>query len=406
MGHDHHGHATTDERSLVERLRALAARKVLLGMVLTIALLTGLGLLLLWPGNVEPVTTLEGESFFGERVEATVEQVTTEDCSFSPTPGEFLCDLIEFVVTNGTPDGERGDLEFPLGAGGARIQDGDELILSYAFDAPPGAQFQFSDFQRSTPMLVLAAAFAVVVVAFGRWRGLFAIIGVGVSLVVLIAFVLPALLEGSSPLLVALVGASAVALPALYLAHGASERTSVAVIGTVSSLLLTCLLGVVFVEATHLTGLVSDEVGFLQAFGGDLDFEGLLLAGMVIGALGVLDDVTVTQVAAVWELADARPRARAADLYRAGVRIGRDHIASTVNTLVLAYAGASLPLLLLFVTSGRQLGHVVTTEAIAVEVVRALVGSIGLVASVPITTGLAAAVVTRDRARSRVTASS
>jgi uncharacterized membrane protein len=169
----------------------------------------------------------------------------------------------------------------------------------------------------------------------------------------------------------------------------------VAVLGTVTSLLLTCLLGVVFVDLTHLTGLATEEVGFLQAFGGNLNFSGLLLAGMVIGALGVLDDVTVTQVSAVWELREAKPHATPRELYRSGVRIGRDHIASTVNTLVLAYAGASLPLLLLFRTSGQRLGDVITGESIAVEIVRALVGSIGLVASVPITTGLAALVVSR-----------
>jgi uncharacterized membrane protein len=205
-------------------------------------------------------------------------------------------------------------------------------------------------------MLLLVALFVAAVVAFGRWRGLFVIAGVGVSMVVLVGFVLPALLNGEAPIWVALVGTSAVALPALYLAHGLSERTSVAVLGTVASLLLTCLLGGVFVELTHLTGLASEEVGFLQAFGGQLDFAGLLLAGIVIGALGVLDDVTVTQVAAVWELHVAKPGATARQLYDAGVRIGRDHIASTVNTLVLADAdaGASLPLLLLFKTAGRH----------------------------------------------------
>ncbi|MGE3621365.1 MAG: YibE/F family protein, partial [Acidimicrobiia bacterium] len=256
----------------------------------------------------------------------------------------------------------------------------------------------FADFQRTRPMVGLALLFAVVVVAFGRWRGLFALVGVAISMVVLVGFVLPALLDGSPPVWVALVGTSAVALPALYLAHGLSERTSVAVLGTVASLLLTCLLGVVFVRLTHLTGLASEEVGFLQVFGGDLDFAGLLLAGLVIGALGVLDDVTVTQVSAVAELREADPGASARELYRSGVRIGRDHIASTVNTLVLAYAGAALPLLLLFRTSGQGLAAVLTGESIAVEVVRALVGSIGLVASVPITTGLAALVVTRDSA--------
>ena len=367
---------------------------MLLGAVAAIAVLTVIGLVVLWPGRVEPVAELEGDRFFGERIRADVVAVSTGNCSYSSQPGEFSCDRLEFVVTSGSAEGTSDVLEVALGAGGPGIDAGDRVILYRTTDAD-GAHYEFADFQRSTPMLWLAGIFVVAVVAFGRWRGLFAVIGVGISMVVLIGFVLPALLNGEPPIWVALVSTSTVALLALYLAHGLSEKTSVAVLGTVSSLLLTCLLGVTFVHLTHLTGLASEEVGFLQAFGGQLDFAGLLLAGMVIGALGVLDDVTVTQVAAVWELREANPRATTTELYRAGIRIGRDHIASTVNTLVLAYAGASLPLLLLFRTAGQGLGAVITGEAIAVEVVRALVGSIGLVSSVPITTGLAALVVTR-----------
>jgi uncharacterized membrane protein len=366
-------------------------------MVIAIGVATVVGLVVLWPADTKPVTTLEGESFFGERVEADVFAVVTGDCTYATKPGQFTCDTAKFVVTSGSPKGDRDSLELPVGAGGPRLKADDHVVLYYGFDAPEGARYQFADFQRSSPMLVLVGIFCVVVVAFGRWRGFFAIVGVAISMVVLVGFILPALLNGESPIWVALVGTSTVALLALYLAHGLSERTSVAVLGTVSSLLLTCILGVVFVRLTNLTGLGGEEVGFLQAFGGKLDFSGLLLAGMVIGALGVLDDVTVTQVSAIWELREAQPQATARELYLAGVRIGRDHIASTVNTLVLAYAGASLPLLLLFRIAGQRLGDVLTSESIAIEIVRALVGSIGLVASVPITTGLAALVVTRDR---------
>ena len=392
-----HGHSHDDDRPFRERLDALASRRVLFGMIVAIVVATALGLVMLWPEDTEPVTTLEGESFFGERVEADVFAVVTGDCTYASKPGQFTCDTAKFRVTTGSPKGDRDTLELPVGAGGPRLEAGDHVILYYGFDAPAGSQYQFADFQRTSPMLALAGIFCVVVVAFGRWRGFFAIVGVAISMIVLVGFILPALLNGESPIWVALVGTSTVALLALYLAHGLSERTSVAVLGTVSSLLLTCLLGVVFVHLTHLTGLDGEEVGFLQAFGGMLDFSGLLLAGMVIGALGVLDHVTVTQVSAIWELREAKPQATALELYQAGVRIGRDHIASTVNTLVLAYAGASLPLLLLFRIAGQRLGDVLTSESIAIEIIRALVGSIGLVASVPITTGLAALVVTRER---------
>jgi uncharacterized membrane protein len=143
----------------------------------------------------------------------------------------------------------------------------------------------------------------------------------------------------------------------------------------------------------------SEEAAFLEVSQQQVNLHGLLLASIIIGTLGVLDDVTVTQASAVWELHRANPECGPRNLYRAGIRIGRDHIASTVNTLVLAYAGASLPLLILFSVSNRSLGQVLNTESVAGEVVRTLVGSIGLVASVPITTGLAALVVTAASAR-------
>lgn len=403
-GHEQHGHSHSldDGRPFGARVAALASRRVLFGSVLIVAVATIIGLIALWPGATEPITNLEGESFFGERVEAKVTSARLDLCSYAElgTPTEEYCYRAEFTVTSGSPKGDTDSLEIPFdGPEATKLKAGDGVILNYSESAPQGANYQFADFKRSSPLLLLAVLFVVVVLAFGRRRGFFAIVGVGVSMMVLIGFVLPALLEGGPPLPIALVGTSAVALPALYLAHGISERTTVAVLGTVASLALTCLLGLFFVKLTRLTGLGDEETNFLRAFGTELDFSGLILAGMVIGALGVLDDVTVTQVAAITELQDANPSASARSLYQAGVRIGRDHIASTVNTLVLAYAGASLPLLLLFTTSGRALAHVVTSESIAIEVVRALVGGIGLVASVPITTGLAAVVATRSTDR-------
>jgi uncharacterized membrane protein len=167
-------------------------------------------------------------------------------------------------------------------------------------------------------------------------------------------------------------------------------------LGTLVSLVLTAALAAVFVAASHITGFSSDEATFLQSLTTRVNFSGLVLGGIVIGSLGVLNDVTVTQVSSVWEIHAADPTQGPRALYRAGMRVGRDHIASVVDTLVLAYAGASLPLLILFTVVGQSLGRVVTGEVVAEEVVRALVGSIGLVAAVPVTTALAAFVVTRS----------
>lgn len=219
-------------------------------------------------------------------------------------------------------------------------------------------------------------------------------------MLVLIKFVIPAILEGSDPLLVAIVGGSVIMFLALYLAHGLNAATTTAVLGTLASLLLTGLLAVFFVNISIFTGAGSEEAVFLQISQSQVNLQGLLLASIIIGTLGVLDDVTVTQASAVWELQKANPEYGIGNLYRAAIRIGRDHIASTVNTLVLAYVGASLPLLILFSVSNRPLGQILNTENVAEEIVRTLVGSIGLVASVPITTGLAALVVTNARGRS------
>ena len=194
---------------------------------------------------------------------------------------------------------------------------------------------------------------------------------------------------------VALSGCAVIAFGTLYLAHGVSDRTTVALLGTLASLALTAILATGFAAAAQLSGLASEESLTLLAFAPDLDFRGLLLAAVILGALGVLDDVTITQVSAVWELRRTDPTLSRRQLYAAGIRIGRDHIASTVNTLVLAYSAAALPLLLIYTQSGLGFGGVLATETVAVEIVQTLVGSIGLVASVPLTTALACRVITR-----------
>jgi uncharacterized membrane protein len=208
--------------------------------------------------------------------------------------------------------------------------------------------------------------------------------------VVLVVFMLPSLLDGHSPVLVALVASSLIAFIALYLAHGINTMTSVALIATFAALVVTGVLSWIFVHLANFTGFTDEGTQFLAALGVPIDPRGLLLAGIVIGSLGVLDDVTVTQVSAVSELRAAQPDIANEELVRRALRIGRDHISSTVNTLFLAYAGASLPLLLLFTEAGQHIGNIATREVVAVEIVRSLVGSIGLVSAVPISTWMAA----------------
>jgi uncharacterized membrane protein len=364
------------------------------------------GLAVWWPGGDPDID--RGALGFSDRVEATVTSSETGACAGSapdptadPAAGEEAapeCIIVSARISSGANEGESATLETStdFDTPVSRLGAGDDIVLNDGgADVPDEVRYSFADMQRSRPLAVLAVVFAVVVVALGRLRGLLALAGIGLSLGVLLVFIFPALLDGAAPIGVALTGATIIAFGTLYLAHGVNDRTTVALLGTMASLGLTAALAVGFAAAAALSGLASEESLTLLAFAPDLDFRGLLLAAVIIGTLGVLDDVTITQVAAVWELRRSDPAMGRRRLYAAGIRIGRDHIASTVNTLVLAYAAAALPLLLIYTQSGLAFGEVLATETVAVEIVQTLVGSIGLVASVPITTALACWVITR-----------
>src|SRR5829696_1278635 len=218
---------------------------------------------------------------------------------------------------------------------------------------PPSYLIQ--DLERGRPMLILVALFVGAVVAFGRWQGIRSLVGLGLSFVIIVGFVVPAILRGHSPVAVAVTGAMAIMLVSLYLSHGTGPKTTAAVVGTALALGLTAALSIVFVAATSLTGLASEEAQFASFAVGGLSLRGLLLAGIIIGGLGVLDDVTMSQASLVTELHQANPTAGMAALVAGALRVGRDHIAATVNTLFLAYAGAALPSLILFVTGQNSL---------------------------------------------------
>lgn len=365
--------------------RRRRVRTVVLGLLAPIAVATVVGMVLLWPAGDPPRVPS------GQLVTATI--VATQACPDLP-PDQ--CKQARVEITSGPDAGETFVAGAPVGVGAPQVAVGDRVVLQSNLDAPPDQRYVVADFQRSEVLWVLAAAFALAVVVLARWRGLAALVGLAASLGVLLLFVLPALLDGSPPIWVATVGASAIAFVTMLMAHGPSLRTGVALLGVLSSLLLTAVLGAVVIEVGSFTGLADESSAFLQAFGAQVDPRGLLLAGLVIGALGVLDDVTITQTAAVAEVHAADPSVPRRRLLAAGLRVGRDHVAATVNTLVLAYAGAALPLLLLFLLSGSGLGQVLTSELVAQEVVRTLVGAIGIVAAVPLTTALAAALLATE----------
>jgi uncharacterized membrane protein len=273
-----------------------------------------------------------------------------------------------------------------------KVKVGDQLILSKVEKIDGTVRFYVADFIRRTPLYLLGLAFIAAVIAVGGFRGLSSLIGLAVSFVVLLKFILPKVLEGENPVLVAIIGSFLIMLTTLYLAHGLNRKTTAAVLGTTLSLILTGLGAWYFVDLAQLSGMASEEAGFLSVLPGvNLNLQGLLLGGIIIGALGVLDDITVSQSAIVFELHQANKSLSWLELYRRGIRVGRDHIASMVNTLFLAYAGASLPLMVLFTASGGEpFTAVINREIIASEIVRTLVGSLGLIAAVPITTAFAA----------------
>jgi uncharacterized membrane protein len=301
------------------------------------------------------------------------------------------CGTATVRVTEGASAGQTVQVRLPQDAGGQHLTVGDDVVLAVTTDPSSGdAVFDVADKQRGNQMLIMVAICAIAVVAFGRLRGVTALVGLGVSFAVLLLFIIPAILDGASPLPVAIVGSAAIMFAVLYLTHGFSVHTSVAVLGTLASLVVTGLLGALFTATTSLTGFADETSLYVSFLDANVDMRGLLLAGIIIGALGVLDDVTVTQATTVAEL--ARTGTSRMEVYRSAIRIGRAHVASAVNTIILAYAGAALPLLLLISAGGQDVSDVLTSQLLGQEIVRAVVGTIGLVAAVPITTALGALV--------------
>jgi uncharacterized membrane protein len=348
------------------------------------AIATVVALGFLWPGRPEAPADGALPRAYGVVQEITEVTCPAEVADLGPGP----CGTAAVRVTDGPSGAENVSIDLPRGPGAPRLSVGDDVVLALLTDPGGGPdRFGFADKQRGNDLLIMVALGAIVIVAFGRLRGFTALIGLGVSFAVLLLFILPAILEGASPLLVAIVGSAAIMFAVLYLTHGFSVHTSVAVLGTLISLVITGLLALLFTVTTSLTGFAGEaslSVSFLNA---EVDLRGLLLAGIIIGALGVLDDVTVTQATAVAEL--SRTATSRLALYRSAIRVGRAHVASAVNTIILAYAGASLPVLLLLASAGLDVSDTLSDEFLAQEIVRATVGTMGLVAAVPVTTLLA-----------------
>jgi uncharacterized membrane protein len=385
------GHAHADQPRTTRGATALIAS------VAVLVAATIVGLVVLWPADTKAVAGADA----GDRIRGTVTQTRLIPCDdlvedpsadAPPPTGDDACFQVSVRLDQGPERGQT--IKLFAGNEQADYTDvGDKVVLFRASNPSLALDLRYEivDVQRGGVLMVLAALFVAAVLLLGRFRGAMSLVGLGLSLLVLLKFLVPALVAGESPLLTAVVGASAVMILVLLLAHGPNIRTATAIAGTGASLLLIIGLSSAFAGRAGLTGLTSDEAVYVRSLFGNVDLRGLLLAGIVIGALSILDDITVTQVSTVWELRNADPSMPHHELYAAALRVGRDHIASTVNTLLLAYAGASMPLLVIFTVSGDGFIGTATNAVVAEEVVRTLVGSIGLIAAVPVTTALAAA---------------
>src|SRR6266487_948547 len=276
-----------------------------------------------------------------------------------------------------------------------RFAPGDQVYVIVNKTPNNVLQAYYVDYKRSTPLAILLSAFVLSILIMGRWKGLGSLIALVISMVMITGYVIPHILGGEDPVKVSLIGSVILLAVTLYLTYGWNLKTHASVLSIMLSLLLTGVLSLLFVYLARLTGYGDENAMYLmQASSIQIDPKGLLLGGMIIGALGVLDDLVTSQSAAVVEIHDANPALGFQRTFQKAMRVGQDHVAATVNTLVLAYTGASLPLLLIFTLGNGNYAFFINSEFLAEEIVRTLVGSLGLIAAVPISTLIATVLIT------------
>jgi uncharacterized membrane protein len=430
------GHSHTSESHSEPTPQAMAARskanRILAAVLIPLALLTLAGMAALWPSGskegitlANPYSTAPGVTFDT----GSIQSVVTENCMqgtsqqgsgqqapAGPQTGQQTGQQGTGQDSAGQAPRQGSDCTFaftepdkggspvkvvinPDVASSHGVKPGDQiryLNLSNAQGAT-GSQgspaYIFVDFVRTLPIVLLAVLYAAVVIAVARWRGLRALIGLVGAYFVLANFLLPGLVEGKPPLLLTLVGSTVIMIGVLYFAHGFSARTSTALLGTIFGLGITSLLAAWATDAANLAGVGSHDAATLVNTSANISISGVILCGLIISGLGVLNDVTITQSSAVWELYELAPASSARKLFTSAMRIGRDHIASTVYTIAFAYAGAALPILIIVMLYDRPLMDTLTSSELSEEVIRTLVGSIGLVLAIPVTTLIAVLVV-------------
>lgn len=316
-----------------------------------------------------------------------LEIVSEEDRAIMGTDATTTVQALRVVLRSGEKSGEVVRLENDI----LVLAAGDNIFLDRLVAIDGTEYYQFKDVERRPQLWVLCGVLVFLVVVFAGWQGVRALGSLGISVAAIVFLLVPALLAGYSPAFTSLVISAIVLATSLFLTHGFQARSAIAFAGTIGAVAVTCVVAAVSVATMRLTGFSSDAAVFLNfSTGGTLDFSGLLLGSIIIGLLGVLDDVSITQASVVQELRAANRSLGWAELYVRAIRVGRDHVGSLVNTLALAYVGTALPLVLLLARAQSPLGLTLNQEVVAVEIVRIVVGSIGLILAVPLTTVLAA----------------
>lgn len=423
MGHGHsHGHTEQAEPSPTALASRRRANWLLVAVLAPIAVLTIIAMLVMWPSGskegitfASPYAAAPGVTFDTGKIQAVTKENCTQGIQGPGTNGSGTNQSSgaqpqgsQCTFASTQPDSGGSPVKVVINPDVAKshgVKAGDSiryLNLSGVQGAAAGngsPSYVFLDFVRTVPMALLAILYAVVVIAVARWRGFRALLGLAGAYVVMLTFMLPGLVEGKPPLLVALVGSTAIMMGVLYFAHGFSAKTSTALLGTIFGLGITALLAAWATDAANLTGIATSEGATLVNMSDKISLSGIILCGLIISGLGVLNDVTITQSAAVWELYELAPETGARKLFTSAMRIGRDHIASTVYTIAFAYAGAALPLLIIVMLYDRPLVDALTSAELSEEVIRTLVGSIGLVLAIPVTTLIAVLVVKATGAR-------
>ena len=342
-----------------------------------------------WTAPPDPYAS--DPSFTSETLQGKVTQIIAEE-AFETEAGTQYVQQVEVRITKGSLKGQLVVTEHGsdmVSNASSQVKPGMRVIVEH-MTGPAGERFYISDFVRRPALWTLFLLFVALTVVIGRWTGVRSLIGTAFSILVIALFILPRILAGQNPVLISVVGSVLILVPSLYLVYGWGLKTHAAVLGMGICLLITWILAAIFVRWTHMTGFGSQESTFLIiALQREVNLQGLVLSGVILGTLGVLDDVTITQASAVLELYAANPALPWHELLRRAMIIGRDHIASVINTLLMAYVGASLPLFLLVAVYQEPLTMVLNRELLAEEIVRTLVGSMGLMLAVPVTSLIA-----------------